>query len=947
MLDLMTACLVVKSIVLQALASPVGLRVAPSPARLSRKPSKVLQADSSDPPLRPCQQECLEACAKGARVIEMACGTGKTRVMKELVRNISGTESHFEKSRFQLVAVLYHVLWPSCFFAERFVQNSPFSPPTAPAQVLVTVPLRALLEQFAEDFPHFCKVGTGYNKDINWNAKAFLAVTDSVRMLKRLEFDTIFVDEAHHPLPAGLPKSQEMYRFSATHPAEPDFRYSMGQAMEDAVLCDYDLIVPVVTPQHGHTYLSLADLLLKQAGRFRRVLAYCNSVREAKSFLMVLEKLGMAAWHMNGDTPPKKRKELLEQFAGALQKPVHVLVTVEVLGEGINIPNADTCMFVEPRSSFRSIVQAIGRVLRPHPTKPLAHIVLPAVSLTPQNLKRDVPAAAHMEHEQAGAEALPAFGYCSPDALHTGLLSREIHSAGHPGHLGSLEDDGKVLNSETLQSNALVERSEDGARQHKAIIATQRDLGSSPFLPDLASAGAEGPCRSKGSARLEAGRVVSAGAGATLKPRVAKAVSRHAFEENEATKGHEAWASADASLSEFQKQVSLNKATLGAPKLSAADGKEAKRIGAAAGQSDWTPVGSADCVEAPATSADRPTGLAKPMQPFSGASSRHRECKQNAEQGRSMSSALLEQRQSTRQRQALQVRAANNGHGFSSELQRFFAAFVEADERFLGPGQAFGHRVQIVDCTTAQSLCLNRVIPKVYAELAAALCNITPWDARLIDLEKFVAAIGRLPRLNAKLRQERLLANWLCKQGKLFRASQLLPHRSNKLLNSSSPLVRARVHGWLRPHRAFELKCHQLREFILAAGSMPLLSRAGAQGKLASWLYVRARQRKLSKAERRLLEQVHPLVEETLHSWAKAPVQVSTKLWKRHQLELLDFVSREGCLPGSATEPKLYCWLQLQRGRFCAGILPAELGLDLQSSDPRIAEYLEGGCGDA
>ena len=107
MLDLMTACLVVKSIVLQALASPVGLRVAPSPARLSRKPSKVLQADSSDPLLRPCQRDCLEACAKGARVVEMACGTGKTRVMKELVRNISGRQR----------VALFHVLWPSCFFA--------------------------------------------------------------------------------------------------------------------------------------------------------------------------------------------------------------------------------------------------------------------------------------------------------------------------------------------------------------------------------------------------------------------------------------------------------------------------------------------------------------------------------------------------------------------------------------------------------------------------------------------------------------------------------------------------------------------------------------------------------------------------------------------------------------------------------------------------------------
>ena len=43
-----------------------------------------------DPQLRQCQKDCLEACAKGARVIEMACGTGKTRVMKELVGNVSG-----------------------------------------------------------------------------------------------------------------------------------------------------------------------------------------------------------------------------------------------------------------------------------------------------------------------------------------------------------------------------------------------------------------------------------------------------------------------------------------------------------------------------------------------------------------------------------------------------------------------------------------------------------------------------------------------------------------------------------------------------------------------------------------------------------------------------------------------------------------------------------------
>ena len=59
---------------------------------------------------------------------------------------------------------------------------------------------------------------------------------------------------------------------------------------------------------------------------------------------------------------------------------MHVLVTVEVLGEGVNIENADTCLFVEPRRSYVSIVQAMGRVLRTCPSKPLAHVSLPAVT---------------------------------------------------------------------------------------------------------------------------------------------------------------------------------------------------------------------------------------------------------------------------------------------------------------------------------------------------------------------------------------------------------------------------------------------------------------------------------------------------------------------------------------------------------------------------------------
>ncbi|CAE8581581.1 unnamed protein product [Polarella glacialis] len=169
-----------------------------------------------------------------------------------------------------------------------------------------------------------------------------------------------------------------MYYFSATHAMQPDFEYSMGSAIEDGVLCDYDVSIPIVT--EGDAKACLAEMIRKRAGHFRRILAYCNSVAEAKEFQKMACELGLAAWHINGDTRPAERARVMRAFSGALSKPAHVLVTVQVLGEGVDIPTADTCLFVEPRSSYASIIQAIGRVLRHHHTKPLAHVILPAVT---------------------------------------------------------------------------------------------------------------------------------------------------------------------------------------------------------------------------------------------------------------------------------------------------------------------------------------------------------------------------------------------------------------------------------------------------------------------------------------------------------------------------------------------------------------------------------------
>ena len=274
------------------------------------------------------------------------------------------------------------------------------------AEVLISVPSRVLLEQFSEEFPKFCKVGTGYNDRVDLAAEGFIAVTESIHLLQTVQFQTILVDEAHHPSPTGMPVGRQVFKFSATHREPADFQYTMGEAIADAVLSDYDFTVPITT--QGQSYLSLAQLLSTQAGHFRRVLAYCNSVHEARRFRHVLESAGLAAWHINGKTTLRKRRQVVRDFVGCLRKPVHILVTVQVLGEGVNIPNADTCLFVHPRDSYVSIIQAMGRVLRTNPRKPLAHVILPAQTIVSESLQAGCAEDAKLKINHAAlADAAP------------------------------------------------------------------------------------------------------------------------------------------------------------------------------------------------------------------------------------------------------------------------------------------------------------------------------------------------------------------------------------------------------------------------------------------------------------------------------------------------------------------------------------------------------------
>ena len=846
------------------------------------------------------------------------------------------------------------------------------------SKVLITVPLRALLEQFAPDFPGFCKVGTGYNKQIDLNAKGFIAVTDSVYLLKNLEFDAIFVDEAHHPLPTGMPKCKELYQLSATHKDEPDFRYSMGQAIEDGILSDYDTTVPVISKHHA--YVCLADLLLKQAGRFRRVLAYCNTVAEAKRFQMVLEELGLAAWHINATTKPTIRQATIAEFAGELQKPVHVLVTVEVLGEGINIPNADTCMFVEPRQSYSSIVQAIGRVLRP--AKALAHIVLPAVVLP--NVKS---AEGSSEQGRAGHDA-------ARDVDHVSLSNVPAHRSG----IKSLGDDASSLSTPhengAQTTNKFKSTADVFDSLSRQLVEQEAASGLSPSQSRHGNRKVPKKSFLKGFARDPRQRAVP-----SLRPCVfSDGSTRHQEKPGELPRNWNSSTSVDSlQVNSWGKPATVRCAASGQAQLpdslsclsQAGSGSSNIISRRGANQNAGTVLG-------PETEAARPGGsrsryleadpldgirrngrtkitrpevkeqpkLARTDRGSPDEESRHSDgfanrspsptgsTKQDLQTLPSPATEAHPHRMTRvafrrKQQTQLTFGSSDGVEAFDkkceNQLERFLGALVQADHRWLIGADA-GHRIQIVDCSLGLEgeLGVDGFIGYVHSRLDAVLSREDPWETRFRELEAFVEANWRLPQPRPAIadRAETVLGSWLNHQAVRVALQQMPAHQLQRLLTARSHLIRRRAEGWMAGGLVgrFQQKCQELKEFIEMNDKLPTETRNKGDSsgpRLARWLR-KARTNGVLPERRKMLEEVHPLVKELLQKWDDRPLKIDLAPWEEELEKVLHTVKKHGRLPKTKTERTEYEWLRVQLRRL--GALPPELAKRLRGSHPLILE---------
>eukprot|EP00434_Breviolum_minutum_P004561 symbB.v1.2.004024.t1/scaffold227.1/size261201/10 len=759
--------------------------------------------------------------------------------------------------------------------------------------VLVTVPLLALLDQFAVDFPGLCKVGTHHNKKIDFDAKGFIAVTQSVHLLQKLKFNTILVDEAHHPLPKKLPKAKELFQFSATLEGEKgvDFQYTMGKAIEDGVLCDYDITVPAITAHHA--YVCLAGLLMKQAGRFRRVLAYCNTVAEAKRFQMVLKELGLAAWHINSMTGWKERKRVMDVFTGVLKKPVHVLVTVEVLGEGINIPNADTCMFVEPRNSYRSIIQAIGRILRHHQSKPLGHIILPAVAV-PKQGPDHVPVPPSSEESKKQTKNCKEQSVSQETHVSCSLTEPPGCRAGqeHKADISLIENLEAGEGIRTPQSRRACDQSSDAIAK---TVQGAETMGNGPVSSrELLDAQQEQTSNKQqlGSVSSEQGR------------------TKH-------------------------KQFTMNAGSRASAAVQFQMLPESRTIGSSSRTNPLSNSGGQT-----GGKSQEGGGVKSRTADNSGTQSHE------TLEGKELETSVMEgNKMEIRYKRRVKLHSlegvGSSGQEYQSQLDRFLAKLMQADERLIGSSAR--HRIQVVDCRigVAEEVGMDAATNAIYGRLTALLMQTDPWEMRFESLEKFVRTYQRFPSKLSKDNFEARLGNWWSNQLTSFNLGRLPAHRLQRLRWAAVALIRQRVGKWMAGgHKAtFRQHFRDLQRHFETYNQLPSCnSRDPKTRKLGTWLWKMRHSLPRSRVKDiNVLKAVHPLVEQ-LFQWDMRPIKIKERVWSRKLEELSTFISQYGRLPRPGSERGLHDWLWRQRSRICMGNLPEKFVAALQDAHPLLSE---------
>jgi superfamily II DNA or RNA helicase len=102
----------------------------------------------------------------------------------------------------------------------------------------------------------------------------------------------------------------------------------------------------------------------KSVASSRSTIIFCVTVDHAMTIAEIFQSKGVAAEVVYGDMKSDDRKRI---FDGYRDGSIQVLVNVDIVTEGVDVPNCSCVLILRPTKSFGLYTQMVGRGLRPYP----------------------------------------------------------------------------------------------------------------------------------------------------------------------------------------------------------------------------------------------------------------------------------------------------------------------------------------------------------------------------------------------------------------------------------------------------------------------------------------------------------------------------------------------------------------------------------------------------
>ncbi|KAG7195321.1 uncharacterized protein KQ657_003849 [Scheffersomyces spartinae] len=244
-----------------------------------------------------------------------------------------------------------------------------------------------------------------------------LAYKSRLENYNPLDFKTLILDECHH---AAAKTWKELLRYFGADTPETDintigftatyeradekdlteifdkvvYRRSLYTMITDKQLCDIlflkvkglyslehvksykgdysvSLLEEAVNNTNNNTVVADAYLRLKKRYNFKSTIIFCVGIEHCKALCSVLQRSGVNAQYVIGETQLKERQDMIKDF---LEGKIDVLCNVGVFTEGFDVPRIDSIILARPTKSRVLSQQMVGRGLRKHSDKKVCYV---------------------------------------------------------------------------------------------------------------------------------------------------------------------------------------------------------------------------------------------------------------------------------------------------------------------------------------------------------------------------------------------------------------------------------------------------------------------------------------------------------------------------------------------------------------------------------------------